>query len=92
MIDSLNPLSGLAEYKVPKSHTSGRREIRIERNARGFKIHAHPKNPDEALKAALTGQMVETLPIRRAQPKVSKKERAKLKRDRKGKGDAPAKP
>jgi hypothetical protein len=82
---SLNPFTDLAEYEPPKTHTSGRRELRYESAIRGVKIHAHPKNADEAMKAALTGQMVETLPIRRAQPKVSKKERAKLKRELKRK-------
>lgn len=79
----LNPLSGLAEFSGPKQHSSGRRELRAERNAMGFTIHARPKNEDEALKARLTGEMVETLPIRRAQPKVSKKQQAKMKREQK---------
>jgi hypothetical protein len=83
MNDPINPLSDLSTYKAPKDHTSGRRELRNERNAMGFTIHARPKSQDEALKAAATGQMVETLPIRQVQPKVSKKERRRMRRDQK---------
>lgn len=87
----LNPLSSLAEYEPPKTHTSGRRELQFERfYERGVKVHANPKNPEDAPRAAAAGELVETLPIRRAQPKasLSKKERAKLKRERRKNGDA----
>lgn len=85
MSNPLNPLHNLTEYEAPKEHSTGRRELRAERNAMGFVIHARPKSPEDAERAAATGQMIETLPIRRAQPKVSKKERARLKWEQKAK-------
>lgn len=91
MDDQLNPLSSLMEFSAPKEHSSGRRELRAERNAMGFMIHAHPKSKEDAERAAATGEMIATLPIRRISPiypQLSKKERAKLKRKQKGKGNA----
>lgn len=55
--------------ELPKPHTSGRREDRLALYQRGFTIHAKPRTPEDAVKAQTTGEMIGTLPIRRAEPK-----------------------
>lgn len=76
----INPLDNLTNYEQPlatRAHTSGRRELRSSLLSRPITIHAHPRSQQEASKATLTGEMVGTLPIRRAVPKrggMTKKE------------------
>jgi len=80
---SLNPiddiLSGTYESDAPRQHTGGRRELRAEAHARGITIHAKAKTVEDANRARLTGELIPTLPIKRATPKVKGKKKNKRK-------------
>lgn len=85
---SLNPLDDLLDgtFKspAPRLHSSGRREQRAQMRARGVTIHAKAKTPQEAERAVLTGAMIETLPVKRKEPKyggMTRKQYKKLRRE-----------
>ena len=82
-----NPLDDLAQFNsaiLPKVHTSGRRELRAANLQRGLVIHARPKTAADKQRALTTGGMIETLPIRRSEPKLTKAERRAARQLRSG--------
>jgi hypothetical protein len=82
-VNPLDDLQRFSQSSLPRQHTSGRRELRREDYARGLTIHAKPKSVDEKTRALVTGEMIATDPIRRAEPKrggLSKKAWKKLRK------------
>jgi hypothetical protein len=67
-----NPLDDLASFdsaSLPHAHSSGRRELRSSILARGINIIARARTEVERLKAAVKGEMISTLPVKRKSPK-----------------------
>lgn len=64
---ALNPLDDIIQSR---SHSSGRREDRMERSS--VKMNARFRNDQEAARAILHGEVVKTLPIISKEPKRPK--------------------
>ena len=82
-----NPLDDLTQHPslptVPPSrqHSSGRRESRAALLSRGITLHVRAASPEDKVRAA-RGEFIPSLPIRRAQPKLTKAEKKRAKRAR----------
>lgn len=76
-----NPLDSLQQFdpaSLSRRHTSGRRELREQFLARGVTLRVRPATLEDRMKMA-RGEKVDSLPIRRAVPKVKGKKRNKKK-------------
>lgn len=78
----LDDLLSQPTISQPRPHSSGRRESRAALLSRGITLRVRPATIADQLKMS-RGEFVESLPIRRAVPKLSKAEKKAAKRERK---------
>ena len=82
MTNPINPLDDLQQFSsaslpsAPKTHSSGRRELRQQLLSRGITLTVRPTSDADRAKMS-RGEFVPSLPIKRAEPKrqgMTKKE------------------
>lgn len=88
-LDDLARLDSASILTPPRTHSSGRRELRAQIIGRGITIHARPKTEVDRMRALAGNENIETLPVKRKEPKrqgMTKKEFKAYKRSLRNSG------